>query len=128
MKKLLTLFAFTLFLGLMANTNAQAQQANFQFEKEIHDFGNIAVGSDTLWYGFKFKNTGQTPLIISDIRTACDCTLADWSKAPILPGRSGVIKAGFKIKGKNGAFNKTLTITANTSPAMTVLTIKGMIK
>jgi hypothetical protein len=127
MKKILTLFAFTFFIALMSNS-AQAQEANFQFEKEIHDFGTHALGSDTLWYGFKFKNTGQTPLIISDIRTACDCTLADWSKTPVMPGKSGVIKAGFKIKGKSGAFNKTLTITANTSPAMSVLTIKGMLK
>ncbi len=126
LKAALLVFGLFLFSALTAN-KAQAQ-ASFQFEKEIHDFGTVPSGSDTLWYSFKFKNTGMAPLIISDIKTACDCTLADWSKSPVLPGKSGVIKAGFKLKGKSGVFNKALTITANTSPAISILTIKGTVK
>ena len=107
--------------------NAKAQ-GDFKFEKVEHDFGTVKAGTDTLWYAFKYTNTGSEPLVISDINTACDCTLADWSKKPVLPGKTGIVKGGFKIKGKSGVFNKTLTIFANTIPATSILTIKGVIK
>jgi len=111
----------------VCSINAKAQ-GDFKFEKVEHDFGTIKPGNDTLWYSFKYTNSGSEPLVISDINTACDCTLADWSKKPVLPGKTGIVKGGFKIKGKSGVFNKTLTIFANTIPATTIITIKGVIK
>ncbi len=123
MKKLFALLV--ILLGFSYLTQAQA---DFSFEKTEHDFGIVKASSDTIWYSFKFKNTSQEPLVISNIQTACDCTLADWTKAPVLPGRTAVIKAGYKLKGKSGMFNKTLTISANTIPAQTILTIRGVIK
>lgn len=102
-------------------------QADFKFEKTEFDFGQVAEKDDTLWCEFKFKNIGNEPLIISEIKTACDCTLADWVKKPIMPGKEGVIKAGYKYKGKSGNYNKSLTILANTLPAMSQLYIKGVI-
>lgn len=107
--------------------NASFAQADFTFDKTLYDFGMHEEKDDTLWCSFTFKNTGSEPLIIHDIKTACDCTLAEWVKKPIMPGQSGVIKAGYKYKGKVGTFNKALTITANTMPAVTYLTIKGVI-
>lgn len=125
----------SLFIKLLAITSlvfistfSANAQADFTFEKMEHDFGAIKHSSDTIWYSFKFKNTSSEPLVISNIETACECTLAKWPKTPVLPGRSGVIKGGYKLKGKTGVFNKTLTIMANTLPATTTLTIKGVIK
>jgi hypothetical protein len=102
-------------------------QADITFEKSEYDFGTYEEKDDTLWIAFKYKNTGSEPLIISDIKTACECTLADWVKKPVMPGQTGVVKAGYKYKGKVGTFNKSLTITANTLPAVSHLTIKGVI-
>jgi len=102
-------------------------QADITFEKYEIDFGTYEEKDDTLWYAFKYKNTGSDPLIISDIKTACECTLADWVKKPIMPGQTGIVKAGYKYKGKVGTFNKALTITSNTTPAISHLTIKGVI-
>ena len=100
---------------------------NFKFEKETHDFGVVKAGKDTLWVDFKFTNTGTEPLIISDVKTSCDCTLANWPKTAIQPGKSGIIKGGFKIEGKSDSFNKNIIIFANTMPGTTILTMKGLI-
>lgn len=114
-------------LILFLSISTAFAQADITFEKTEYDFGTYEEKDDTLWYSFKFKNTGTEPLIISDIKTACECTLADWVKKPIMPGQAGVVKAGYKYKGKVGTFNKALTITANTMPAVSHLTIKGVI-
>ena len=116
-------------LGLMLMSVLSTQaQADISFEKMNHDFGEVKPSNDTIWYNFKFKNDSKEPLVISNIETACDCTLAKWPKTPVLPGKSGVIKGGYKLKGKSGVFNKTLTIMANTLPATTTITIMGVIK
>ncbi len=117
-----TIFSIALFYNI-----SLFAQADFKFEKTEYDFGTVTEKDDTLWCEFKFKNIGNEPLIISEIKTACDCTLADWVKKPVLPGKEGVIKAGYKYKGKSGNYNKSLTILANTLPAMNQLFIKGVI-
>lgn len=115
----------TLFIcGLIFSASAQA---NFDFVKSEHDFGTVKSGKDTIWVEFKFTNTGNEPLIITDVRTSCDCTLAEWPKDAIQPGKTGVIKGGYKIEGKTGPFDKSIIIFANTSPATTFLSIKGTI-
>jgi hypothetical protein len=122
MKKII--FATTL-LVLVGLTTSFAQ--NFKFEKESHDFGVIKAGKDTVWVDFKFKNDGSEPLIISDVKTSCDCTLAIWPKTAIQPGQTAVIKGGFKIEDKMDSFSKSIMIFANTMPGMTELKIKGLI-
>ncbi|MDX2189114.1 MAG: DUF1573 domain-containing protein [Bacteroidota bacterium] len=114
-------------LTILLTTLFSSAQADFKFEKMEYDFGSTVEKDDTLWYEFKFKNIGSDPLVINDIKTACECTLADYSKKPVMPGKEGVIRAGYKYKGKQGTYNKTLTIIANTMPAVTQLTIKGVI-
>ncbi|MDX2196218.1 MAG: DUF1573 domain-containing protein [Cytophagales bacterium] len=118
-----TLLASFIWLGSMTSL----AQADFKFDKTEHDFGSVVEKDDTLWCEFKFKNVGVEPLIISDIKTACECTLADFSKKPVMPGQYGIVKAGYKYKGKPGNFNKALTIMANTVPAVTMVSIKGVI-
>ena len=107
---------------------AQAQSADITFAKTTHDFGKVKEGTDTLWVYFDFKNTGDSPLVIADVKTSCDCTLAEWPKGPIAPGASAKIRGGYKIAGKPvGVFMKNIIIMANTMPATTVLTLKGEI-
>ena len=120
MKKSIFIFLFALISSLPAFA-----QANFAFEKTDHDFGTVAAGDDTLWVDFKFTNTGSEALVISDVRTSCDCTLAEWPKDAVQPGKTAVIRGGFKIKDKNGRFEKSIIIFANTTPAMTMLNLTG---
>ncbi len=124
MKK--TLFSLTV-LFLLAGLNTVFAQANFKFEKINHDFGAVKAGKDTVWVDFKFTNDGSEALLISDVKTSCDCTLANWPKTAIQPGKSGVIRGGFKLEGKSDSFTKNIIIMANTMPGTTFLTMKGLI-
>lgn len=115
--------------AMAADTNAMQMppeptpgNAAFEFEKTEHDFGKI--GQDApVEYTFKFKNTGTEPLVISEARGSCGCTVPEYSKEPIAVGESGVIAVSFDPKGKSGVQRKTVTITANTNPARTTLNI-----
>ncbi|RYD75986.1 MAG: DUF1573 domain-containing protein [Sphingobacteriales bacterium] len=61
---------------------------------------------------FVFTNTGKTPLIITDVKTSCGCTVAEYPKEPIAPGAKGAIKAMYSA-GSMGKFSKFITVTAN---------------
>ncbi|MBC7451798.1 MAG: DUF1573 domain-containing protein [Cytophagales bacterium] len=118
-------FLFIFFLGTSILSNAQADMS---FKQMTHDFGVVPAGKDTIWYTFVFTNSGNEALTINDVKTSCDCTLAEWPKNSIQPGKTAVIKGGFKIENKSGTFEKNIIIIANTSPATTFLTLKGDIK
>lgn len=96
---------------LHAGTSLNSSNAEIKFEKEIHDFGKIKQYSDATYF-FKFTNTGTEPLIITDAKGSCDCTVPEWPKQPIRPGESATIKVKYDTK-KVGLFNKTVTITSN---------------
>jgi hypothetical protein len=96
----------------------------FQFEQESHEFGSITQG-EKISYAFKFKNTGKGDLVISSASGSCGCTIPEYSKDPIAPGKEGVINVTFNSEGKEGKQNKTVTIIANTIPNTKVLTITG---
>ncbi len=98
-----------------------------KFEETTYAWGSVNEG-DKMKHTFKFKNTGSNDLIISDAHGSCGCTVPEWPKEPIKPGKSGEIKVIFDSKGKPGDQQKTVTLTANTDPANTILTIKGAVK
>ncbi|MCB0482535.1 MAG: DUF1573 domain-containing protein [Flavobacteriales bacterium] len=111
--------------------SAQAQLniesgAKIEFEKEVHDFGNLTQGGDATTE-FKFTNTGNEPLIISNSQGSCGCTVPSWPREPIAPGASNVIKVKYDSQ-RLGPINKSVTITSNgiNSPS-TVIRIKGNI-
>ncbi len=99
---------------------------SFEFEAMDHDFGTIKDG-DIVTHVFKFKNTGQAPLIIQSARGSCGCTVPSWPKEPIPVGGTAEISAEFNSKGKLGMQNKVVTITANTWPKNTTLRIKAQV-
>src|SRR5688572_22007426 len=93
------------------------------FTENVHDFGDIKPG-DVVKHTFKFKNTGEGPLIIESATASCGCTVPSYPKEPIAPGQEGKIDVQFDSKGKTGQQNKQITIRANTQPNITELTIK----
>ena len=101
--------------------------AEFNFAKEVHDFGEIQEG-EVVTYDFEFENTGEDPLIITNAQGSCGCTVPQWPREPIAPGESGKIQVAFNSSGKKGSQNKTVTLTANTTPNKKILRIKGMVK
>ena len=94
------------------------------FAESLHDFGTIKDG-DVVEHIFSFVNEGEAPLIISDAKATCGCTVPEWPKAPIAVGEKGEIKVRFNSKNKPGVQNKTVTLTANTWPATTRVQIKA---
>lgn len=75
------------------------------------DFGEVNYGGDGL-REFHFKNTGTEPLMITNAKGSCGCTVPEWPKEPIRPGQSDVIKIKYDTK-RSGPISKTVTITTN---------------
>ncbi len=97
---------------------------SLEFAETKHDYGSIEQG-EKVAHIFKFTNTGNEPLVLSNVKPSCGCTTPSWTKEPIAPGDAGEIHVEFDSKGKSGKQTKTVTVTANTDPAKTVLTISG---
>lgn len=96
------------------------------FDKQEHDFGNIVQGTpqETV---FTFTNTGEAPLIITDAKSSCGCTVPQYPKnTPIAPGESGEMVVKFNGSGKSQV-TKTVTVTANTEKGSELLRIKAFV-
>lgn len=96
---------------------------SIKIDKEIHDFGKVTEGVEN-HCTFTVTNTGSKPLILSDVKASCGCTTPSKPEGPIAPGKSDKIEVGFKPNGK-GVSEKTITITANTDPRITVVKVKA---
>ncbi|GJM27803.1 MAG: hypothetical protein DHS20C17_04380 [Cyclobacteriaceae bacterium] len=105
-----------LFAVLVLTGSAQAQEsvdgAEITFAENAKNFGDITQG-DVVEHTFKFENTGNQPLIISNVLVTCGCTATNWPRDPILAGKSSEITVRFDSKGKNGAQNKIITVVSN---------------
>ena len=133
---LLVLFLFTVSLSVLAqgpptkaDSTAAAVNPNgpeMTFEKETHDYGTMKQGADGSCE-FKFKNTGKEPLVITNAKGSCGCTVPTWPKEPIMKGQTGIIKVHYDTK-RVGAFTKTVTIESNANTNPKTLTIKGNVE
>ena len=99
-------------------------KTSIKFAKMEHDFGNIAQGS-TNEYIFKFTNTGKEPLIISNAKGSCGCTVPKWPKEPVAPGASAEIQIVYKPGQQKNQQTKSITVTANTEPDDTILKVSA---
>lgn len=97
------------------------------YEENEYDYGMVDEG-EIVKHIYKFKNTGDIPLVISNCKGSCGCTVPTWPKEPIGPGETGEIKVEFNSKGKPGAQRKQVTVFANTTPSETFLVIKGEVR
>jgi len=126
MKKVI--LSFLLALVSIAYTNVASAQietgAKIEFKKETHDYGTVKFGENGDCT-FEFKNTGNEPLIISNAKGSCGCTVPDWPKEPIAPGETGKITVHYDTQ-RAGAINKSVTINSNAvNEPIKVIRIKG---
>lgn len=122
MKKLLILCMVV--LGFAFKASAQDDnKAEFKFNEEKHDFGKVPVGKPVTTV-FEFTNVGQEPLILTEVRPTCGCTIADYTKTPVKKGEKGTIKITFNAAAVQ-VFNKTIVVTSNAKTPTKYLNIIG---
>lgn len=127
MKNLVLALLVTLFgIGASAQELSMEKGPKISFNKEVHDYGEIEQGADP-YCEFEFTNTGNEPLIISNAKGSCGCTVPEWPKEPVMPGKTAILKVRYDTK-RVGPINKSVTITSNAvdNPTM-VLRIKGKV-
>lgn len=107
-----------------SGSDAEKRLPVFKFYETTHYFGTIHSG-ERMSHDFKFKNTGNAALIISQASGSCGCTVPEYPKDPIKPGEEGVIKVKYNSEGHGGMISKTITILANTIPNTKVLTVSA---
>lgn len=94
------------------------------FEESVFDFGKITQG-EVVSHDFKFKNIGNTQLIISGASGSCGCTVPKWPKEPVKPGEEGKLNVVFSSEGKKGLMEKTVTVVTNCEPSTRIIRIKA---
>ncbi len=106
-------------------TPAKLSAENMAFKEDLHDFGTVTEGGNAD-FDFVFTNTGKEPIIIERAQPACGCTASEWTKEPILPGKTGFVRASYHTQGRPGPFTKTVTVLSNAGAK--VLTFKGEVE
>jgi len=97
------------------------KKTTIEFPETNHDFGKITQG-EKVSHVFKFKNTGENPLEVTQVQPSCGCTIPEWTEDPIEPGKEGTIQVMFNSEGREGTQHKTVTVVSNTKPAIHELT------
>lgn len=96
-----------------------------KFEKTVHDYGTIQQGGNGDCE-FVFENNGTEPLILSDVRSSCGCTVPSWPREPIMPGKTSSIKVHYDTH-RIGGISKSITVSTNGTPERVVLSIRGTV-
>ncbi len=98
--------------------------AKIEFDSVVFNFGTVKEG-EIVEKNFSFTNTGPVALIMYDAKSTCGCTVPEIPKEPIPPGGRGVLGVKFNTSAKTGKQSKTVTVTANTFPAESRVTLRG---
>lgn len=130
----LVCFFFTSGLDVVAQETAateaktkKVKAPEISFEQLVYDYGTILEG-DPGECEFVFKNTGKEPLVLSNVYSSCGCTVPNWPKDPIMPGKSSAIKVKYATS-RIGGINKTITVVSNAAENSKVtLRITGTVK
>jgi len=102
--------------------NPDAEGPVISFQKDVHDFGKIITG-ERVSYGFRFTNTGSSPLLITGIRSGCGCTVGDYPKDPVMPGNEGRIHVVFNSSGRRGFQSESVRVLSNAEESVVTLRI-----
>jgi len=126
MKKILILLAAVIVIVVFKSMQTQ-NKAEFKFDKETHDFGQIPQGTPVSAV-FTFTNTGGEQLIITSIESSCDCIMAKFTREPILEGGKGIITITYDAATQKAGFTQAVRIKSNARTPIKVLYIKGEVR
>lgn len=105
----------------------QNGKPSITFTEKEFDFGTIRESDGISIHDFKFTNTGKIPLIINEVKASCGCTVTEWPREPILPGKGGSIRLSYNPSKQSGSFNKTIQVSSNADMPLVTLAIKGVV-
>ncbi|WP_163400526.1 DUF1573 domain-containing protein [Flavobacterium fluviatile] len=111
--------------SLMSKSATATADGTIVWKTESIDVGQIPQGTPKAIV-FEFKNTGKTAVVITNVQGSCGCTATDYTKEPILPGKSAKVTATYNAANK-GAFTKTVTVTTSAEKTPKILTLKGTV-
>jgi hypothetical protein len=106
---------------------AQTTKPGITFSEREFDFGTLRESQGRITHDFRFTNSGKIPLIINEVKASCGCTVPEWPREPILPGKSGIIKVSYNPAKQSGAFNKTIQVSSNADMPLINLMVKGIV-
>jgi hypothetical protein len=109
MKKIITFIAI-LFISSIGFAQSGAK-IDFKAKDNTIDYGKVSKGSDTGIRVFEFTNTGDAPLIITNVLSTCGCTVPTKPTEPIMPGKTGKIEVKYNMTP--GPIRKTITVESN---------------
>jgi len=129
MKKNLLVLTGVLMLAIsfsgFAQNEPKVKGPQIEFDKETHDYGKVPLNGDGNCV-FTFTNTGTEPLLLTNVRAGCGCTVPQWPREPVLPGESADIKVRYTTLNRPHTINKSVVVTSNSVTNNTVvLRIKG---
>jgi hypothetical protein len=127
--KVILLVVFSLILSLNSycqNNPKQNDSTEMIFNEIEHNFGIINYQGDGS-FEFVFKNTGKTPLIVSNVQTSCGCTTPEWTKEPVAPKAKGKIIVRYDTE-RIGSFTKSIKVFSNAKNSPVELIIRGEVK
>lgn len=112
--------------AVAADTTTQQfnDSTTVQIIDSVYNFGKLVDG-EKVEFNFRFKNTGNNPLIISSTSASCGCTVPEKPEEPIKPGETGFIKVVFNSQGRIGDSHKEVTVISNAHPAFPPLALRG---
>ena len=122
---------FILAIILLTTGIASAQQKGASIAvvgDEVHDFGVVKEANGPAVHTFTIKNEGNIALNVSRVTTSCGCTVPEFSKEPIAPGKTGEIKVSFDTANRPGPFTKTISVFSDGKVGSYMLTIKGTVE
>jgi len=111
--------------SLATTAKTEIAASTIVWKAETIDVGEIPQGTPKAIV-YEFKNTGKTAVVITNVVGSCGCTATDYTKEPVLPGKSAKVTATYNAANK-GAFTKTVTVTTNAETAPKILTLKGTV-
>ncbi len=127
MRKLLLLSAVLLTLTIHSHAQQGVIDTTLviKFDSLVYDYGTILKGSNGLCE-FVFKNAGKTPLIVNNVSASCGCTVPEWTREPVEPGKTGIVKVKYNTMIVS-PFTKSVSVISNAKNSPLILIIKGTV-
>lgn len=107
-----------------AEANEPTAKGKIEFKDDVFNFGEVKEGA-VIEHVYSFTNTGEAPIILSQVSASCGCTTPSHTQTPILPGKTGEVKVVFESEGQVGKQQKIITVVSNAENAITTVQMRG---